>query len=246
MIVAKANPTSRTLLVLWWLALCSGCATRGDPATAIAISDAATPAQAGLVDISTRVPDISLDMRYAGTDNFVGTRVDGYAVGRCYLRERAADALAQVEKAVREQGFRLRIFDCYRPARAVAHFMRWAQDTRDQRTKPQYYPNLDKPALVGEYIARVSGHSRGSTVDLTLLDCRQGDPCLPLDMATDFDFFDVRANTETPGLSEAQRANRQRLLSAMAQHGFRNYEKEWWHFTFSEDPSKALFDVPIE
>ena len=197
------------------------------------------------MDITTLLPDIALDMRYAGPDNFVGTRVDGYSAPRCYLREQAAQALTKVERAVREQGFRLRVFDCYRPARAVAHFMRWAEDIDDQRTRQRHYPNLEKQALLGEYIARVSGHSRGSTVDLTLMDCRKH-TCVPLDMATDFDFFDARANTDTPGLSDEQRSNRQRLRMVMEQHGFRNYEKEWWHYSFSSDPSTALFDVPIE
>ncbi len=212
---------------------------------ASAISSATTPAQAGLVDIRAAVPEITLDMRYAGTENFVGARVDGYGAPRCYLREQAAGALAKVERTVRKEGFRLRIFDCYRPARAVAHFMRWAEDDADQRTKPRYYPRLEKPALLDGYIARVSGHSRGSTVDLTLMDCRAG-ACVPLDMATDFDFFDPRANTDTPGLSEQQAGNRQRLRLAMEQQGFVNYPKEWWHFTYAADPSRALFDVPIE
>ncbi|MEP6906975.1 MAG: M15 family metallopeptidase [Pseudoxanthomonas sp.] len=233
------------LLLSGWLFACCGCATSTDSAAPVEISDATTATQAGLVDIETLVADIALDMRYAGNDNFVGARVDGYGAPRCYLRQQAAHALAAVEQDVREQGFRLKIFDCYRPARAVAHFMRWAEDPNDQRTKARHYPRLEKPALLNGYIARVSGHSRGSTVDLTLMDCRSG-PCVAMDMATEFDFFDVRANTDTPGLSVQQRQNRQRLRQALEQQGFVNYEKEWWHFTYAADPSKALFDVPIE
>lgn len=244
-IVSSNKFALRCVAVLAWAGLCIGCATAGKGATENEISNASTPAQAGLVDIRSLVPDMSLDMRYAGPDNFVGTRVEGYAASRCYLRQQAAEALAKVERGLREQGLRLHLFDCYRPARAVAHFMRWASDANDQETKARYYPNLEKQALLGEYIARVSGHSRGATVDLTLMDCRVG-TCMALDMGTEFDFFDVRANTDAAGLSDVQRSNRKQLLLAMEQQGFRNYPKEWWHFTFAAEPSRQLFDVPIE
>lgn len=209
------------------------------------VSSATTAAQAGLVDVSTLVPDIALDMRYAGERNFVGAKVDGYNAARCLLLEPAARALAQVEAELQAQNYRLRIYDCYRPARAVAHFVRWVQDLDDQRTKAAHYPNLDKSALLGEYIAPVSGHSRGATVDLTLMDCRSG-TCEPLYMGTGFDFFDPRANTEAADISSTQRANRQRLLAAMQGHGFSNYPMEWWHYTLSSVDSKILFDVPID
>lgn len=227
------------------MAMGNGCATRAVTPAASAISNAVSPAQAGLVDIRTLVPDIALDMRYAGSDNFVGERVEGYAAARCYLREQAANALQKAERSARAQGLRLKLFDCYRPVRSVAHFMRWASDAGDVRTKARHYPNLEKSALLGEYIAPVSGHSRAATVDLTLMDCNS-ESCKPLDMGTDFDFFDTRANTLASGLSEAQRANRQRLLALMEAAGFRNYPMEWWHFTLVADTSKVLFDVPIE
>ena len=209
------------------------------------VSSATTAEQAGLIDVSTLVPDIALDMRYAGEHNFVGAKVDGYNAARCLLLEPAARALAQVEAELRTQNYRLRIYDCYRPARAVAHFVRWVQDANDQRTKAAHYPNLDKSVLLGEYIAPVSGHSRGATIDLTLMDCRSGS-CMPLDMGTGFDFFDPRANTDAPDIAPAQRANRQRLLAAMQGHGFSNYPMEWWHYTLSSVDSKTLFDVPID
>ena len=209
-----------------------------------AVSSATTAEQAGLVDVSTLIPDITLDMRYAGEQNFLGVKVDGYNAARCLLLEPAARALAQVEAELRTQNHRLRIYDCYRPARAVTHFVRWVQDPNDQRTKPAHYPNLDKSALLGEYIAPVSGHSRGATIDLTLMDCHSGS-CMPLDMGTGFDFFDPRANTDAPDISPAQRANRQQLLAAMQRHGFSNYPMEWWHYTLPVD-SKTLFDVPID
>ena len=210
------------------------------------VSAATTAEQAGLVDVSTLIPDISLDIRYAGERNFVGVQVDCYNAARCLLLEPAARALAQVEADLRAQHYRLRIYDCYRPARAVAHFVRWVQDPADQRTKALHYPNLDKSALLGEYIAPVSGHSRGATVDLTLLDCRSEGACVPVDMGTEYDFFDPRANTDAPDISPAQQANRQRLLSAMRRHGFGNYPKEWWHYTLTSIDSKLLFDIPID
>lgn len=203
--------------------------------------------EAGLVDIQVLVPDMSMDMRYASAENFTGTTVDGYGAPRCYLREAATQALQRVEQSLRSGGFRLRLFDCYRPARAVAQFVRWAEDLQDQRTKWRYYPRLDKTELLGEYIAPVSGHSRGATVDLTMLDCRAaGKPCEPLDMGTDFDFFDPLAHTDSAQITPAQRDNRQRLLRAMAAQGFVNYPQEWWHHTLASERSALLYDIPIE
>lgn len=217
------------------------------PAAAPVVSDATTFAQAGLVDIRSLVPDIAEDIRYADTDNFVGVPVDGYLAPRCFLRESSAQALQRVEMALREEGFRLRLFDCYRPARAVRHFVRWVGDLQDQRTKARHYPNLDKRALLNGYIAAVSGHSRGATVDLTLLDCRADDGhCQAMDMGTDFDFFDPRANTDSPAITSEQRGNRQRLLDAMAAQGFRNYPQEWWHFSLASETSRAIYDIPVE
>ena len=212
------------------------------------LSDAKTPAEAGLVDIATLVPDIALDMRYAGSDNFVGTRVDAYHAARCYLLKPAAQALQRVETELRKQHLRLKLFDCYRPARAVRHFVEWAGDLADQRTKPRYYPNLDKRELLGDYIAPVSGHSRGATLDLTLLRCdARGRQCAELDMGTDFDFFDARAHTDAPDISAEQRANRQRLRAAMEGGGFRNYPLEWWHYTLTPEPSaETIHDVPVQ
>jgi D-alanyl-D-alanine dipeptidase len=210
------------------------------------LSPAKTAAAANLVDIRSLVPDIAEDIKYAGSDNFVGAPVDGYRASKCYLLPVAAQALARVEHALRPHGLRLRIWDCYRPARAVAHFVRWAHDLADQRTKSAHYPDLDKSALLGDYIAPVSGHSRAATVDLTLERCADG-ACAPLDMGTDFDLFGPRANTGSPLASPAQRANRERLRKAMAAQGFRNYPLEWWHYTLSPEPAPDLmYDVPVE
>ena len=198
-----------------------------------------------LVGIDTLVPDIALDMRYAGADNFTGAPVDGYEAPRCLLLRPAMQALARVEADLRTQGYRLRIFDCYRPARAVRRFVAWAQAPEDGKTKPAYYPNLPKTALLGDYISPTSGHSRGATVDLTMLQCDENG-CAPLDMGTPFDFFDPLANTDSPAATPAQRANRQRLVDAMAREGFANYPMEWWHFTLKPEPTPDTFyDVPV-
>lgn len=224
-----------------------GCAT-SPRAPAVTLSSAATLAEAGLVDIRSLVPDIAQDIRYAGSENFVGVPIDGYLAPRCYLLEPAAKALQAVESMLRRDGLRLMLFDCYRPARAVSHFVRWAGDPADQRTKPRYYPNLDKSALLGDYIAPVSGHSRGATVDLTLMRCQpDGDRCEALDMGTAFDFFDARANTDSPQVTTAQRDNRQRLRAAMEMHGFSNYPQEWWHYTLTPEPApRTIHDVPVQ
>ena len=213
-----------------------------------ALSPAKTAAAAGLVDIRTLVPDIAEDIKYAGRDNFVGAPVDGYLAPKCLLLRPVSEALARVEHELRTQHLRLKIWDCYRPARAVAHFVRWAHDLADQRTKPQHYPTLDKSRLLGEYIAPVSGHSRGATIDLTLERCAtDGTRCEPLDMGTDFDFFDVRAHTDVPGITAAQRANRLLLRDAMAREGFRNYPLEWWHYTLVPEPTPhTLYDVLVQ
>jgi CubicO group peptidase (beta-lactamase class C family) len=204
-------------------------------------------AEAGMVDIRSLVPDMSQAIAYAGSDNFVGAPVDGYEAPRCWLKREAAGALARVEHALRAQHRRLRIYDCYRPARAVAHFVRWAADASDQRTKAAHYPDLDKSQLLGDYIAPVSGHSRGATVDLTLLQCDDSDAdCRPLDMGTAFDYFGTLANTDSPLASDGQRANRHLLLDAMAAQGFRNYAMEWWHYTLQPEPApQMIYDVPV-
>jgi D-alanyl-D-alanine dipeptidase len=219
----------------------------GTTARAPTVSDARTPGEAGLVDVSTIVGDLDLDIRYAGSHNFVGKVVDGYEAPRCYLLREPAKALRRVQDSLRAQHLKLRVFDCYRPVRAVEHFVRWAKDTEDQATKDEFYPNLPKTALLGDYIAPTSGHSRGATLDLTLLRCdATGTACEPLDMGTPFDFFDTLANTDDPRITEEQRQHRQLLRKAMEREGFENYPMEWWHYTFKPEPTpKTAYDVPV-
>lgn len=211
-----------------------------------AVSAATTPAEAGLVSLRTRSDDVDLDVRYHGHDNFTGAPVDGYEAAECYLLAPVADALARVERGLRAQGLRLRVFDCYRPVRAVRRFVAWVHDTGDARSKAAYYPNLDKADLLGDYIAEHSGHSRGASVDLTLLQCTPDGHCTELDMGTPFDFFDPRANLAARGLSAAQQTNRDRLQTAMRAGGFAPYAFEWWHFSLPLDPAPTLaHDVVI-
>ncbi len=215
-------------------------------ALAADLSTAADAAAAGMVEIRQLAPDIDLDIRYAGSDNFVGRPVAGYRAPACYLHREAAQALARVERGLREQGLRLRLFDCYRPVRAVRDFVAWAADLDDQATKPRHYPALDKRALLGDYISPTSGHSRGATVDLTLLE-RRGARWTPLDMGTGFDFFDPLAHTDSPRASVAQRSHRERLRAAMQREGFENYPMEWWHYSYRPEPTpRTAFDFPVE
>lgn len=219
--------------------------TTAATAAEVTVSPAVTAAEAGLVDVRTLASDIALDMRYAGWHNFTARPVPGYEAPKCLLLEPVAQALAKVQARLRTQGYSLLMFDCYRPVRAVKAFVAWAADPDDQANKVEFYPALDKARIIPDgYVAEVSGHSRGATVDLGLLDCRKA--CTPLDMGTGFDYFGPRAHTEAPGLSEAQRRNRRRLLDAMTAGGFENYANEWWHYTFKPEPTPhTAYDVPV-
>lgn len=209
------------------------------------IAPAADAAQAGMLDVATLAADIEVDIRYAGDNNFTGQPVPGYEAGKCLLLAPVAQALARAQRALRQQGYGLRIYDCYRPVRAVHAFVAWARDPATQSSKARYYPALEKDMLLGDYIAESSGHSRGATVDLTLLDCRDR-PCRALDMGTEFDFFDPRANTDSMQVGAQQRQHRQQLLQALRAQGFVNYPLEWWHYTFSPEPSpRTAYDFPI-
>ena len=199
-----------------------------------------------LVDVRSHAPTIALDIRYATATNFTGKPVDGYRSGKCLLHDPAARALAAVETGLRGRGFGLIIYDCYRPQRAVAEFMAWAKAPDDPLSKAVYYPDLDKSTLVPDYIAEKSGHSKGATVDVGLLDCRSG-PCQAVDMGTPFDFFGTQANTDWAGASTEVKQARYQLLQAMAEQGFVNYPLEWWHFTWKAGtlPDEA-YDYPVE
>jgi len=225
--------------VLPWLGACAS--TPG-----VQVSPAQEAAEVDLVDAAGVVSGLRTEIRYASGNNFVGTPVTGYGASKCLLLAPVAQALARVQQDVEREGLSLKVFDCYRPVRAVQHFVRWAHDPTDQRTKAAYYPNLEKASLLDGYIAETSGHSRGATLDLTLVRC-ESDTCTELDMGTPFDFFDPRANTADPSITDEQGRNRERLVQAMARHGFQNYAMEWWHFTFRPEPTpRTAYDVPIQ
>jgi D-alanyl-D-alanine dipeptidase len=199
---------------------------------------------ASFVDAATLIPNLAVEMRYAGEHNFVGRRVDGYEAPVCLMTRQTAVALVQVQGDLAARGLGLKVFDCYRPARAVAHFVRWARDIRDTKTKAEFYPAVDKRELFAlGYIAAQSGHSRGSTVDIGLV--RLADGGEP-DLGTPFDTFSPRSwPSDTTVGAEAQR-NRALLAAAMRRRGFRPYEKEWWHFTLRDEPFPATyFDFPV-
>ena len=204
---------------------------------------AQAPLPAGFVDAAAVVDGLVVDMRYFGANNFVGERIDGYEGPRCLLSAPAANALAAVERDLAARGLGLKVFDCYRPQRAVAQFVRWAQRIDDVKRKREFYPDVDKRDLFKEgYISDRSGHSRGSTVDLTLAhpDGRE------LDMGTPFDFFSPKSWRLDGSIGHTAVANRGELSEAMRHHGFRPYDKEWWHFTLSREPfPNTYFDFPV-
>ena len=206
------------------------------------------PLPAGFVDVADVVPGLVIDLKYLTADNFVGTPVEGYRRSRCLLTEPAAQALQRVQAELGGFGLGLKVFDAYRPQQAVDHFVRWAEATEDQGTKPQFYPGVEKSHLFRDgYIATRSGHSRGSTVDLTLVAIQPGQPAEELDMGTPFDFFGEQSWTAFADLSPQQRANRLLLREIMQKHGFRPYGKEWWHFTLKDEPfPETYFNFPVE
>jgi D-alanyl-D-alanine dipeptidase len=207
-------------------------------------ASAQTTRPPSFVDVSKVVPHLVVDMRYLGADNFVGRRIDGYDRPVCYLTRRAAEALAAVARDIEGQGLAIKAFDCYRPVRAVAHFIRWARDLRDVARKADYYPEVDKRNVFRDgYIAARSGHSRGSTLDMTLV---RRDNGRELDMGTPFDFFSPRSAPGDRTVSVQARANRQLLAQAMRRRGFIPYSKEWWHFTLRNEPyPDTYFDFPV-
>ncbi len=197
-------------------------------------------------------PRIILSINYAGNDNFLGRPVASYFAKVCILTTKAKDALIKVQDALDayQQGYRLRIFDAYRPTTAVADFQAWAKDPHDKKMKALCYPDFDKLALFEQgYISRQSAHSRGSTVDLTITLPNPRDPKVPidLDMGTAIDFFSEKSHTFSDAISKLAKKNRELLVDVMAAQGFLNYEKEWWHYTLKNEPfPDTYFDFPIQ
>ena len=198
----------------------------------------------GFTLLSDAVPDVILEIRYYSTYNFVGDRIDGYEQPVALLTREAAEALKRVSDDLIQKGYRLKIYDAYRPQKAVSHFMRWALDPEDTRMRPFFYPELEKDMLFPRgYIAEYSGHSRGSTVDLTLFDMAAGKDA---DMGGAFDYFGELSHPDYRGISDEQYANRMILRAAMISQGFKAIEEEWWHFTLVNEPyPDTYFTFPV-
>ncbi|MFH1034743.1 MAG: M15 family metallopeptidase [Pseudomonadota bacterium] len=248
------------------LLLCCLCLSLAVPALAAPADPSQRPAD--MVDVTEMVPGVLLDIRYFTPHNFVGVPIDGYLAPKCLITRRAARALAGVQAQLNSLGLTLKIYDCYRPQRAVDHFARWAKDLDDRLTQTEFYPTVDKRDLFSRgYIAAKSGHSRGSTVDLTIVPLpvplqpawdptRQVECNRPagqrfadnsLDMGGGFDCFGEISHTANPAVPPQQRANRLLLKSLMDRAGFRGLVEEWWHYTLRDEPyADTYFDFPVQ
>ncbi|NCC25203.1 MAG: peptidase M15 [Deltaproteobacteria bacterium] len=210
-------------------------------------NDTSTKLPEGFVYVEKMIPSLVLELHYITNENFIGRPIDGYEAPRCILTREAAEAVAAVQERLRPFGLGLKVFDAYRPQRAVDHFVRWAKDPDDILRKAEYYPDIAKNRLFPEgYIAERSSHSRGSTVDLTIVSIRPETMGRELDMGTGFDFFGPESAPLFPGISDEQRAHRLLLQTLMVQHGFAPYAEEWWHFTLKDESfPNTYFDFPV-
>ena len=190
------------------------------------------------------IPDAILEIRYYTTYNFVGERIDGYEQPTALLTKEAASALKEVSDDLVKKGYRLKIYDAYRPQKAVDHFARWAENSTDSRMKEAFYPDLDKSVLFKQgYILNYSGHTRGSTVDLTIVDAKTGKE---VDMGGTFDHFGVESHPDYKNITDEQYNNRMILRQAMTDHGFKPLDEEWWHFTLENEPyPDTYFTFPV-
>lgn len=199
----------------------------------------------GFVYVESYIPGIKVDMRYCGSNNFVGKPIEGYTREVVILTKAAAMALKKVQSELAPYNLSLLVYDAYRPQRAVNHFLKWARDLNDTLNKSSYYPDIPKSELFKkEYIATRSGHSKGSTLDITIVDSKT---CKPLDMGTPYDFFGEESWGSYTALTPQQLANRMLLKKLMQKHGFRPYKQEWWHFTLNNEPfPDTYFDFIVK
>lgn len=199
----------------------------------------------GFVYITSVIPDLEIEMRYFSTNNFVGDTIDGYHANKLIVTKQTAEALKLVQDDLLKQNLCLKVYDAYRPQQAVNHFIKWAKDLNDTINKQRFYPDVKKRFLFQEgYISSQSGHSRGSTLDLTIIDANTQKA---LDMGSPYDFFGEASWVDYQHISEEQKINRQLLQTVMLKHGFRNYPKEWWHFTLRNEPfPNTYFNFPVE
>lgn len=223
----------------------SGCAkSTGDTVTIGEDGVKLSGDSSDFVLISEAVPDAILEIRYYSTYNFVGDRIDGYEEPLAFLTAEAAQALKEVSDELVSKGYRLKIYDAYRPQMAVTNFVEWAKDEDDTRMKAYFYPELEKDVLFPQgYIDEHSGHSRGSTLDLTLFDMRTEKEA---DMGGTFDYFGELSHPDYTGITEEQYANRMLLREVMLKHGFKPLDEEWWHFTLENEPyPDTYFTFPV-
>ena len=206
--------------------------------------DIVTNDASGFVVLADFVPSIIQEIRYYSTYNFIGERIIGYEEPCAIVTKEAARALQSVSGELASQGYRIKVFDAYRPATAVKRFVQWSVDDLDLRMKPFFYPDLDKAELFKRgYIASRSSHSRGSTVDLTLLEMATG---RELDMGSPFDLFSEKSHPDFHGITDEQYDNRMLLRGAMLRNGFEPIDCEWWHFTLADEPyPDTYFDFPV-
>lgn len=202
----------------------------------------------GFVYIKDIIPNIQIDVRYYSSNNFIGDTIDAYHTPDIIISEKAASALKRASKELNKMGYGIKVFDAYRPQSAVDHFVRWAKDLDDTLMKSKHYPGVDKKDLFKEgYIASKSGHSRGSTIDLTLFYLSGQHKGEQLDMGTIFDYFGPKSWPSSNSVTYDQKKNRMILREAMVNNGFKPLEEEWWHFTLKDEPfPKTYFDFPIK
>ncbi len=207
----------------------------------------ATELPQGFVYLDEAIPSLRIDIRYFSNHNFVGEPIEGYFQPKAILTRKAADALNNIQKELANFGLGLKVFDAYRPQRAVNHFIRWAKDLQDERKKKEFYPGVDKRNLFKEgYISSRSGHSRGSTVDVTIISLQTAGG-EEIDMGGNYDFFGIESWPNSSLPTADQRAHRMLLSLLMEKHGFVPYPKEWWHFTLKNEPYPGTyFDFPIQ
>ncbi len=199
----------------------------------------------GFIYVKDIIPDLDVELHYNTSHNFVGKPIDGYLENTLILTKEAAEALKRVHEELQENNYCLKVYDGYRPQRAVNHFIRWAKDLNDTINKQRYYPDVKKEDLFKlGYISSRSGHSRGSTLDLTIINGNTGEP---LDMGSDFDFFGEASWVDYEHISDEQKKNRMLLQNIMKKHEFLGYSKEWWHFSLRFEPfPSTYFDFVVE
>ncbi|MFV0540508.1 MAG: M15 family metallopeptidase [Aestuariibaculum sp.] len=199
----------------------------------------------GFVYVKDVIPDLDVELRYYSNNNFVGQQIEGYNSNTLILTQEAAEALKKVHTDIQDMNLCLKVYDGYRPQQAVNHFIRWARNIEDTINKKRFYPNVNKRNLFkAGYISSKSGHSKGSTIDLTITDGSTG---VPVDMGSPYDFFGEESWVNHDKLTQQQKDNRQLLQNIMRKHGFRGYDKEWWHFTLRNQPyPKTFFNFSID